>query len=52
MAELEAVRRLLRSKLTWVIAGLALLVGLYALLGFYAAPRLIRTQAVDYVRET
>ncbi len=28
-----------------------LLAGLYALLGFYAAPRIVRSQAIDFVRE-
>ena len=42
----------LRSKLTWFVAALVVLVGLYALLGFYAAPRLVRSQAIDHVRET
>jgi hypothetical protein len=42
----------LRSKLTWSVAAVVLLVGLYALLGFKAAPRLVRSQATDYVRET
>ncbi|HET9694944.1 MAG TPA: DUF748 domain-containing protein, partial [Steroidobacteraceae bacterium] len=49
---LEIVRRVLRSRITWVAAAIGLLVGLYALLGFYAAPRLVRSQAIDYVRET
>src|SRR5918994_116939 len=43
---------LLRSKITWTVAALALLVGLYAALGFYAAPRLVRSQAIELVRET
>ena len=43
---------LLRSKITWTLATLALLVALYALLGFYAAPRLVRSQAIEHVRET
>ena len=43
---------LLRSKITWTFAGAALLVGLYALLGFYAAPRLVRSQAIEHVRAT
>jgi uncharacterized protein involved in outer membrane biogenesis len=30
---------------------LLLLAGLYALLGFYAAPRIVRSQALDFVRE-
>ena len=44
--------RLLHSRIAWTFAAAALLVGLYAVLGFYAAPRLVRSQATDYVRET
>ncbi|MCE3283932.1 MAG: hypothetical protein K0R70_188 [Steroidobacteraceae bacterium] len=44
--------RILRSKLVWTVAVAALLVGLYALLGFYAAPRLLRSQAIEHVRAT
>lgn len=43
---------LLRSKLAWAVAAILLLVGAYAVFGFYAAPRIVRSQAVDYVRET
>jgi hypothetical protein len=43
---------LLRSKLTWTVVALLLLVGLYAVLGFQAAPRLVRSQATEYVRDT
>jgi hypothetical protein len=49
---MDAFRRLLRSKLFLAAAVVIVLVGLYALLGFYAAPRLVRSQAVEYVRET
>ena len=42
----------MRSKWVWAVAGIALLVGLYALLGFELAPRLVRSQAIEYVRET
>ena len=42
----------LRSKITWTLTALALLLGLYAALGFYAAPRLLRSQAIEHVRET
>ena len=43
--------KLLKSKIFWVAAILVALVGLYALLGFYAAPKLIRSKAIAYVRE-
>jgi uncharacterized protein involved in outer membrane biogenesis len=43
---------LLRSKLTWTVVALLLLVGLYAVLGFQVAPRLVRSQATEYVRDT
>jgi hypothetical protein len=43
---------LLRSKLARTVAALALLVWLYAALGFYVAPRLVRSQAIEFVRET
>jgi hypothetical protein len=43
---------LMRSKITWTIAALALLLGSYAALGFYAAPLLVRSQAIEYVKET
>ncbi|HET7204554.1 MAG TPA: DUF748 domain-containing protein [Steroidobacteraceae bacterium] len=49
---MDTVRRVLRSKVTWVVAGIGLLIGVYALLGFHAAPRLVRGQAIDFVRET
>ena len=42
---------ILKSKLFWVLAALLLLFGLYVVLGFYAAPRIVRSQAVDFVRE-
>ena len=42
---------ILKSKLFWVVAALLLLFGLYFVLGKYAAPRLVRSQAVDFVRE-
>ena len=42
----------LRSKITWTLAAVALLLGLYAALGFYAAPRLVRSQAIEHVHET
>jgi hypothetical protein len=45
-------KTLLRSKLAWAAAAIVLLVGAYALFGFYAAPRIVRSQAIDYVRET
>ena len=42
---------LLKSRLFRVAAVVLLLAGLYALLGFYAAPRIVRSQAIDFVRE-
>jgi uncharacterized protein involved in outer membrane biogenesis len=45
------VGKLLKSKIFWVTVSVAALVGLYAVLGFYAAPPLIRSQAVQYVQE-
>ena len=42
---------ILKSKLFWAAAVVLALVGLYALLGFYAAPRIVRSQALDFVRE-
>ena len=41
---------ILKSKLFWVFAALLLLFGLYVVLGFYAAPGMVRSQAVDFVR--
>jgi hypothetical protein len=43
--------KLLKSKIAWAVAILAVLIGLYALLGFYAGPKLIRSQAVDFSQE-
>jgi uncharacterized protein involved in outer membrane biogenesis len=48
----RSVMTLARSKVVIVVAVLAALVGLYALLGFKVAPGLVRSQAVDFVRET
>ncbi len=42
---------ILKSKLFWAAAVVLVLAGLYALLGFYAAPRIARSQAIDFVRE-
>ncbi|MBK7904722.1 MAG: DUF748 domain-containing protein [Proteobacteria bacterium] len=42
---------LLKSRLFRVAAVVLLLAGLYTLLGFYAAPRIVRSQAIDFVRE-
>ncbi len=42
---------ILKSKLFWAAAVMLVLTGLYALLGFYAAPRIVRSQAIDFVRE-
>ena len=41
---------ILRSKLFRATAVVLVLAGLYALLGFYAAPRIVRSQAIDFVR--
>ena len=43
--------KLLKSKLVWAAALVAALVGVYALLGFYVAPKVIRSQATAFVRE-
>ena len=43
---------LLKSRIFWVAAVATVLLGLYALLGFVAAPRLIRSQAIEYVDAT
>ena len=42
---------ILKSKIFWVLAIPLLLFGLYVVLGFYAAPGIVRSQAVDFVRE-
>jgi hypothetical protein len=42
----------LRSKIFIVLAIIAALVGLYALLGFKLAPKLVRSQAIEFVRTT
>ena len=42
---------ILKSKLFRAAAIVLVLTGLYALLGFYAAPRIARSQAIDFVRE-
>jgi uncharacterized protein involved in outer membrane biogenesis len=42
----------LKSRPVWIVAIVAALVGLYALLGFQVAPRLVRSQAIEFVRET
>ena len=42
---------ILKSKLIWAAAVVLVLAGLYALLGYYAAPRIVRSQAIDFVRE-
>jgi hypothetical protein len=49
---MEFLRTLLKSRLFRVAAILAVLVAVYALLGFHVAPRLVRSQAIEYVRET
>ena len=41
----------LKSKLFWTAAVLLLLFGLYFVLGTYAAPGLVRSQATKFVRE-
>jgi uncharacterized protein involved in outer membrane biogenesis len=45
------VGKVLRSKLFWTAAALLLLFGLYYLLGTYAAPAVVRSQATQFVRE-
>ncbi|MDH5246228.1 MAG: DUF748 domain-containing protein, partial [Betaproteobacteria bacterium] len=42
---------ILRSKLFWLVAAPLLLFGLYVLVGFKVAPGIVRSQAVDFVRE-
>ncbi len=42
---------LLKSKLVIGAAIVAALIGLYALLGFKVAPRIVRGKAIEYVRE-
>ncbi len=44
--------RILKSKLTWAVAIVAALAGLYALVGYSIAPGIVRDQAVKFVRET
>ncbi|MCZ8132217.1 MAG: DUF748 domain-containing protein [Steroidobacteraceae bacterium] len=41
-----------RSRLVWGAGIAALLIGLYALFGFRIAPGIVRSQAIDYVRDT
>jgi hypothetical protein len=43
--------RLLKSKLLWIVGIPVALVGLYALLGFKLAPKIVRDQAASFVRE-
>jgi uncharacterized protein involved in outer membrane biogenesis len=43
---------LLKSKLAWAAAVVAALVGVYALVGYKVAPRIVSDQAVKFVRET
>jgi hypothetical protein len=43
--------KVLRSKLFWTAAVLLLLFGLYYVLGTYAAPGIVRSQAAKFVRE-
>jgi uncharacterized protein involved in outer membrane biogenesis len=50
-AEQEPVSKFLEYRLFVVLAIVATLVGLYALLGFQWAPKLVRDQAVAFVRE-
>ena len=40
----------LKSKWLWLLVGLLLAVGLYALIGFKLVPKLIRSQAMDYAK--
>jgi hypothetical protein len=41
-----------KSRWPWIAAGIVAGIGLYAFLGFRVAPGLLRSQAIDYVRET
>ncbi len=43
--------KVLKSKLVRAAAVVLVLTGVYALLGFYAAPRIVRSQAIEFVRE-
>ncbi len=43
---------LLKSKWVWIAAGVAVLVGVYAIVGFKIAPGMVRKQATQFVRET
>lgn len=45
------MRSILKSKLFWLAAAPLLLFGLYVLVGFKLAPGIVRSQAVDFVRE-
>jgi hypothetical protein len=44
--------RILKSKLSWAVAIVAGLVGLYALIGYRIAPGIVHDQAVKFVRDT
>ena len=43
---------LLKSKWVWIAAGVAILIGAYAFVGFKIAPGMVRKQATQFVRET
>ncbi len=43
--------RILKSKLVWAAALVAVLVAAYAVLGFYVAPKVLRSQATKFVAE-
>jgi len=45
------MHKLLKSKILWTAAVAVLLVGLYAALGFYAVPKLIRSKAIEFVQQ-
>lgn len=45
-------RAWLRSRWLWALGAVVVLVGLYAFVGFKVAPGIVRSQAIDYVRET
>src|SRR5688572_2457687 len=49
---MRMLRTALRSKLVIALAVVAGLVGLYALLGFKLAPKLVRDRAIEFVRTT
>src|SRR5512144_722088 len=45
------LRSLPKSRIAWTVAALLLLTVLYALLGFYVAPRVVQDKAIAYVKQ-